>query len=194
MCLSCAADVRAGQVGPRTRALLAEPVWAAGDYVDPVRRLISAAKDRHRWDALALLAQRLAWSVAGLADQERLEGPGVLVPVPSAGSAVRARGLDTVASLASQAASVLARAGLEVRARRGLVLVRPTRDQGGLTSAERMENLTGGMEGIRLRGWVVVVDDVVTTGASLAEASRALRRAGCDVRGMATVAATVLHT
>lgn len=193
VCAPCASHVHSGDVGPRYRALLTRGLWAAGDYVDPVRRLISQAKDRHRWDALPLLSRRLALAVAGLADQEALEGRGALVPVPSARRAVRERGLDTVATMASRAASLLVGAGMDVRTVSGLRLVRRTQDQGELRSDQRMKNLADSMEAIHIRGWIVVVDDVVTTGASLAEATRALTSAGCDVRGMATVAATVLR-
>jgi predicted amidophosphoribosyltransferase len=75
-----------------------------------------------------------------------------------------------------------------------LVLRRAAADQRGLGRAERLENLRGGMlarraEGIR----VVIVDDVVTTGATLLEAARALRAAGAVVVGAATIAATPLR-
>jgi predicted amidophosphoribosyltransferase len=69
-------------------------------------------------------------------------------------------------------------------------------DQAGLSGAGRAANLAGAH---RMRRWmsapppasvVVVVDDVVTTGASVAEAARALRAAGVDVHAAAVVAAT----
>jgi predicted amidophosphoribosyltransferase len=75
-------------------------------------------------------------------------------------------------------------------------LLAPTRsvaDQAGLDTSGRARNLAGALaarrcaDGLR----VVVVDDVVTTGATLAEATRALRAAGAEVLGAAVVAATV---
>jgi predicted amidophosphoribosyltransferase len=73
-------------------------------------------------------------------------------------------------------------------------------DQSGLDAAERAANLTGGLRlrrgptpfGVRPDGpALIVVDDLVTTGASLTEATVRLGEAGYEVLGAATVAATV---
>ena len=96
--------------------------------------------------------------------------------------------------LARSAARALAVPGRPVRV---LPLLRPSRrvgDQSGLDAAARAANLSGAFEVCRQvpRGTcVVVVDDVVTTGATLAEARRALTAAGIRVHGAATVAATM---
>lgn len=65
-------------------------------------------------------------------------------------------------------------------------------DQAGLTATDRVLNLTGAMQSrLDLRGWrVIVVDDVITTGATLTEAARALREAGAEVPACAVIAAT----
>jgi len=72
--------------------------------------------------------------------------------------------------------------------------VRDVADQAGLDAGQRARNLAGAL---RVRAWrgpappvVVVVDDLVTTGASLAEAARALCAGGLPVLGAAVVAAT----
>ena len=184
----------AGQIGPRTREGITVPLWSAGEYTRPLPRVISQAKDHHRWDGLDLLGVRLAFAVAALADDLRLAGPGVLVPFPSQPKTVRDRGLDVTRVLAIRAARHLRLVGLDVSVRPILAHIRAVQDQGNLTTADRATNLAESLRVTRLIAdcWLVVVDDVVTTGASLREAQRALNTAGCPPTGLATVAATVL--
>lgn len=65
-------------------------------------------------------------------------------------------------------------------------------DQAGLSASDRAANLSGAMRArFDLSGRrVIVLDDVITTGATLAEAARALREAGAEVSAAAVVAAT----
>jgi predicted amidophosphoribosyltransferase len=72
------------------------------------------------------------------------------------------------------------------------VLTRSVRDSAGLGTAERRLNLNGAMLARAAPpGWAaVLVDDIVTTGSTLAEARRALVSAGWPVLGAAVVAAT----
>lgn len=115
--------------------------------------------------------------------------PVALVPAPSAAMSVRARGRRPVRELAVAAS----RPGLVVDALR---LVRRVQDQAGLSAQDRSANLDRAVE-VRPRARnalsgvpCVLVDDVVTTGATLAECARALRASGAGPVVAATVAAT----
>ncbi|MGW0841294.1 ComF family protein [Streptomyces sp. NPDC002787] len=154
-------------------------VHAAAPYEDAVRAALLAHKER---GALAL-AGPLGTALAGAVRAGGGEGPLLLVPVPSARRAVRARGHDPARRIALAAAGELRRTGTPARMAGVLRQRRAVADQSGLDSRQRLDNLAGALEvaagGARLlgRGMVVLVDDLMTTGASLAEAARAVRAA-----------------
>ena len=80
---------------------------------------------------------------------------------------------------------------LGVRATRLLVPARAVADQAGLSTRDRAANLAGALRATGVPGRpVIVVDDVMTTGATLVEAARALAAHGHPVAGAAVVAAT----
>ncbi|MHA5049763.1 ComF family protein [Streptomyces sp. SD15] len=115
-------------------------------------------------------------------------GAVLLVPVPSSRRAVRARGHDPARRIALAAAGELRRTGTSARVLTVLRQRRAVADQSGLNSRQRLDNLAGALEvaagGARLLaggGRVVLVDDLMTTGASLTEAARAVRVAVADV-------------
>jgi predicted amidophosphoribosyltransferase len=168
---------------------------AATSYAGPVRAALIAYKERgHR--ALArplgqLLAAAAAEAATGVARR-----PLVLVPVPSAPAAVRARRFDHTLWLARAGARALRRYGVDARAVAALGMRRVPADSVGLSAAERSANIAGvfgpGARAGRLpaRCAIVLVDDVVTTGATLNEAARTASEAGLPLIGAATVAAT----
>ncbi|MFD3931599.1 ComF family protein [Streptomyces sp. NPDC058614] len=111
----------------------------------------------------------------------------LLVPVPSSRRAVRARGHDPARRIALAAAGELRRTGTPARVLAVLRQRRAVADQSGLNSRQRLDNLAGALEvaagGERLLadgGRIVLVDDLMTTGASLTEAARAVRTAVPD--------------
>ena len=118
----------------------------------------------------------------GMRRLEGAEAPVLLVPIPSARGSVRARGHDPARRIALAAAGELRRAGTPARVLAVLRQGRGVADQSGLNSRQRLDNLAGALVvvpgGGRLLaggGPVVLVDDLMTTGASLAEAARAVR-------------------
>jgi predicted amidophosphoribosyltransferase len=159
-------------------------VHAAAPYADAVRAVLLAHKERGVLGLARPLGVALAGAVrVGLPRAAREAGPLLLVPVPSARRAVRERGHDAARRIALAAAGELRRTGTEARALPVLRQCRAVADQSGLTASGRVANLAGALEvaagGGRLleSGRAVLVDDLMTTGASLVEAARALRAA-----------------
>jgi predicted amidophosphoribosyltransferase len=204
LCPGCAAACR-----PRPRpswprptpvGLLEPPVLpvAATDYSGVVRELVVGYKEHERFGLVRVLAPMLAAAVEScLAQLPPGVQPVTLVPMPSSPAAVRARGHDAVARLARRCAVLLRRRGHTVAVSAALVPRARVRDQAGLSAAERAANLDGALRlrlgaarDRRLARPIVLVDDVITTGSSAAEAVRALRTEGLDPVAVATVAAT----
>jgi len=161
-------------------------------------------KDGDRRDLVAVLAPMLADAVrAVLLEDSPLRavlasgnGPVFVVPVPSSRAAVRRRG-DSPLELLTRAA--VHEVGLSSR---GLIVSPALRvrrrvvDQAGLDHRQRANNVDWAMQ-VRPRWRVgiagvtcLLVDDVLTTGATLVEAARALRAGGAGHVAAATVAAT----
>ena len=193
LCRRCEALLR----GPARRALVtpAPPdlpeVCAVAAYEGPVREAVVAFKDHGRWSLRDPLGRALAVSVAGALGG--WVGPVLLVPLAGSPGSVRDRDGDHVRELAGVAARQLRRTGADVRVVMGLVGVRTRLDQVGLDRRQRAANLAGSMRAtsdVIGRSGVVLVDDVVTSGASILEASRALRAAGCEPLAASVVAAT----
>ncbi len=164
-------------------------VVAAGVHGGVLQRTVVAWKEVPTPSLAPVLAHLLAASVC-----ELLEGADetVLVPVPSSRRSRRARGADVVDQLTAATRGVLDGLGVRATVARGLRMSRQTADQSGLGARERAANLAGAFVAVprRLRpGSVVVVDDVVTTGATLRVAVRALRAHDVPVLGAATVSA-----
>jgi predicted amidophosphoribosyltransferase len=172
------------------------PTWAVAPYDGVVRAAVVAHKEEGRRDLAPALAGALTCSLqAALGEATgRADAPVLVVAVPSRRASRRARGDDPTARLARLA---VARSG-SARARLVPLLrhARTVADQAGLDAAAREANLAGAFVVRQMPRWagpapaVVVVDDVVTTGATLAEAARALRRAGAGPVGAAVIAAT----
>ncbi len=159
------------------------PVHAALRYDGVVRHAILDFKENGRTDVARPLAQPLAAAVRAAA----LAGTGNgmrLVAIPVRRGAYRRRGYDPLRLL-------LRRAGLGAP-HEVLRSVRARGEQKNLGADQRSENLAGTMNAVRdLAGArVLLVDDVVTTGATLAEAARAIRAAGGEVAGAAVLAST----
>ncbi|GGA81946.1 amidophosphoribosyltransferase [Arenimonas soli] len=140
-------------------------------YAPPLDRLLPRLKFHGDLAAGRLLAGLLAEGLAGA------PRPAALVPIPLHRSRLRQRGYDQALELARPLARALALPLLANALQRG----RATAPQSELDARARRGNVRGAFRlapGIALPAHVALFDDVMTTGATLAEAARLLRRAG----------------
>jgi ComF family protein len=189
LCVVCRADAgRAAPVCRECRALLARTadgrmrggVWAAFSYDGPAGAIVRALK----FGGGVALADVMAGHIAALAPPALLSG--ALVPVPLHRARERKRGFNHAQKLAE---ALGRRAGVPVAG-----CLRRTGDPGPQMGRGRSARLRSPAVSVQADGVVPVrallVDDVVTTGATIAACAAALRQGGCREIGALTYART----
>lgn len=177
------------------------PVVAAGAYRGELAQAVLSFKKHGQGRLGDVLAKGLARALgAAVGGRQAL----CLVPVPTTGGAFRKRGFSPVhlllARLGRRDLPGLTVADALRKARRPVLAAGPGALRGGqkgLARGDRAQRVRGSMRAragpcapdIRGRP-CIIVDDVLTTGATLAEAARALHEAGAVVRGAVVLAAT----
>jgi len=145
---------------------------AALRYENPVPTLVGAAKFRGRLNAARLLGELLTERVRSEVDS----WPQILIPVPLHPRRLGERGYNQALEIARVPARELALPIDTGNCER----IASTAPQAGLDERERRRNIRGAFAVSGPFAWdhVAIVDDVVTTGSTVAELARVLRRAG----------------
>lgn len=178
------------------------PVLGAGRYRGPHRALVIAAKERLRPAAQQVAGRVFAAGVRFLFTAGYIfDAPVVLVPAPTRKSAARKRGGDVVTTIAEHAVRACAEyEWLDIRVVPVGWLAETTRDSVGLGRQERRENLSRAFvpnplavrqlrQSVRQGVQVVLVDDVMTTGATLSYLAGALAAQQIPVAAAVVLAA-----
>jgi predicted amidophosphoribosyltransferase len=162
------------------------PVFALGHYAGPRRQALVALKEHGRSDLVGPLSRALALGIHRLTTWGILGRPLTVVPAPTRRAAARRRGGDPVAriAVAATAASPQHRVAAVLRTG-GLV-----RDSVGLSTSARERNIAGRVRltGPVPSGEILLVDDILTTGATVREAVRVLAGSGRQVNAVLTLA------
>ncbi len=167
---------------------------AYGSYEGGLRELIHLLKYAHVRPAASVLGRMLAEVIARLAPDFGDPKP-LVIPVPLHQRKLQERGFNQ-SELIAQSALKLKPGGLELQLASGLLKrTRATVSQTGLSSHQRRENMRGAFTVDRLTEimgrQILLIDDVFTTGTTVSECARLLRRTGATHIWVATVARTL---
>lgn len=196
-CDECAAlwwepPVRVESLAPRldVEGRPSLPVWSVATLAGPAHGFLTAWKDAGRRDLDTFLGAAMRRQSRAVAPAlASVPGRVLTVAVPARPGAVRRRGRDLPEALADAAAQGLAGAGRHAAHAAGVLRLARGEQRGG-SARRRWQAMSGALRARRaLPGEaVLLVDDVMTTGASLAVASDALERAGAAVFGALVLA------
>jgi predicted amidophosphoribosyltransferase len=167
------------------------PVLSLGRYAGARRQAIVAVKEHGRADLITPLAVALQGGLERLLTWGVVGTPLTVVPAPTRRSAARRRGGDPVTRIAEVATAGL-RGVSDIKVVQALRMRALVRDSVGLSSADRQRNIVGRVKVTKpvegLARAVLVVDDIVTTGATASESVRVLQVAGLQVVGVLAIA------
>ena len=178
---------------PRPVARLGISGFATCDYQPKVATLIHEFKEENQTSLAKVMAIQMAVALKNF-DLTNT----ALVPMPSKSESFAKRGYEPGAVLAkSLARSVAAQQQLLLPVQKDLRFDRVVADQASLSGRDRRTNLIGTMVPRKTQGRIeqrnraILIDDVVTTGATLTEGKRCLEQIRVEVLGFVTFAETL---
>ena len=167
-------------------------LYFAANYTPESSQLILAAKERGNKDAIDLLASAISNSIQIAIYELKITSPINLVTIPSKNLAIRRRGRDHISELALIVINQLKKVSIESSYQPLLSITRKVKDQSGLNSQQRSENIKGAYivkNSLIPQGEVILIDDLITTGSSIQEGIRALKAAEIAVSAVTTACA-----
>jgi predicted amidophosphoribosyltransferase len=174
ICSSCRKNWHPHHFRRLSRVAPQFPIYSSVQYSSIASKVLLAAKEGGLIQAEELLVEALKKSLQNCLTHH---GADLLIPIPSRPSIARLRGRQFALDLSMHLSAISA-----VPTINNLRHVRKVRDQSSLNVQERFENIKESMNSLRyLSGRALLIDDLVTSGATLEEAARALREKGIEV-------------
>jgi predicted amidophosphoribosyltransferase len=167
------------------------------DYNEYSSRVILAAKEIGNKLAIKLLANAIARSIKFAVLEQNFKGQIILVSIPSQKNVIRNRGRDHISDLTFQVINGLSGMGYNAIYVPMLSLAKKSKDQSTLNSHERLVNMQNAFtvnNSLNSQDGIFLIDDVITTGASIREGVRAVGEAKITVNGIITACAVGLNS
>ena len=185
LCLECRSEWRPQHLEKSIHGTHGAPlrVFSYSYYTPVARRILLSSKESHLRLSDKLLIEALKFSTERFLRNEWIDA---LIPIPSRPGVARKRGRQFLSELTQMCGVDLGLPSYPL-----ISHTRKVKDQTGLDFSDRRNNLEGAFvcisrEKLPATARVLLVDDLVTTGATLLEAARALRYAGIEVIGGVT--------
>ena len=189
ICLKCKAS---WFVKPRKTKIVGIDHYFVEDYNEYSARIILASKESGNKIAINLLANAVARSVNFAVSEKKFSAQINLVSIPSQKNVIRNRGRDHISDLISQVIIELYGMGFTAKYLPILSLAKKSKDQSTLNSGERLVNMQNAYivnNSLNSQDGIFLIDDLITTGASIKEGVRALAQAKITVNGIITACA-----
>ena len=171
-----------------------ENIWLffVATYDEATSQVILAAKEAGNKDAVRLIAKSIASSISFAILNLGISQPINLVTIPSQLSAIRRRGRDHIKDLAQEVIIQLNQQKIKTNHLPILKPIKKIKDQSDLNGLQRKENMSHAFtvkSSPISQSTVILIDDLVTTGASIQEGVRALAEAKITVDAVVTACA-----
>ena len=189
ICLKCEAS---WLVTPRKTKVVGIDHYFVEDYNEYSARIILASKERGNKIAINFLAKAVARSIKFAVSEKKFRSQIDLVCIPSQKNVIRNRGRDHISDLISQVIIELSEMGFAAKYLPILSLAKKSKDQSTLNSRERLVNMRNAFivnNSLISQDGIFLIDDLITTGASIKEGVRALGEAKITVNGIITACA-----
>jgi predicted amidophosphoribosyltransferase len=175
--LICPSCISTWQQPIKTGQIKKIPIYFSAYYSAESAKIILSAKENGNTIARQLLANAISNAIERVISDFKLQESITLTTIPSRKSAIRKRGRDHINQLAAEVISLVKIDGIEISNLNILQLNKSIEDQSKLNKGERAANLSGAYLAISPETPpknLIIIDDLITTGASVQEAVRAL--------------------